>query len=522
MFQIPHKEKWCLAGLLAVVVVGGLIRVWPIASCPLWFDEAWTWYVAAEGQYLDMLRWDLLDVHAPLSFVAAKASMDLFGTQSAWALRLPALVAGMLCIPAGYGLGRVVHGPGLGLLVAALVAFDPSMVDQSQQARMFSMLALFTLVSMAWAIVLVRDPSRSGWQWAGLGVVLGLALNANHFAVTVWAGIGLAGVGLIVGGWFIGQRYPEPKKLIMGFMVAYGVAVVVAGYGIVDIVGRALTPKELGGDPPSWLAVSRAIVVALSDTIHLTPVGLVVCPLAAVGLWALSRRCKTATAVLVAVGVMSVLILFPFRQQVRWIYPRYLVALQPTLWVGLGMFAIGLRSKPCRVGALALVVGYCGVQAWQSMSLSQWYHQPDRYLVSPEVVYVRERAKTGDAVVYHPRVLDVFGKYHKLPADQAAQDGLYHGNQLRDAPRLLDGWRASATWVIIGMINYEGRFKEVQAILGAVAGHYGVQIDAQALSQHLGLERVIVARVSRGGILWRSVGVGGGVIESSPHRSDLP
>ena len=494
--------------MLAITVVGGLIRLWPIVDRPLWFDEVWTWYAATDVSYTDMLRWQLPDVHAPLGFLAARASIDVFGTHSPWALRLPALLCGVLCIPAAYLLGRIAQGQTLGLLAALLVASDPSMVNQSQQARMFSMLALFSLLAMTWAVVLLRHPDKGLWHGIGLGAVLAMALWSNHFAVCVWVGIAGAAAVQWVAGRIKGQPWDQARDLTLNFTVAFGVAAVLSWSGIAQILGRAGHGKE-GREAVSLLQISKGIVVAINDTIHLTPVALLLCPLAVIGLILLWKRCRSATVLVGAVAVASLLILIPFRKQVRFIYPRYLTTLQPAFWLGLGMLALSPGPRYLRRAGLVLVLTYSGLQFWQSAHLGQWYQQPDRYLVAPQVEFIREHAQPGDAIVYHPMVLDVFGRYYNLQADPAIKASLYDQAKLRDNPRLPRDVSAPTTWLVIGMVNYRERIETASVLINSVAEHYGVSVDRASLERHLRLDHVTVAKIDAEGAKLRSLGLEG-------------
>src|SRR5262249_24008023 len=127
--------------------------------------------------------------HPPLSYLLVKLTVDVFHTDTGWALRLPSLVCGVLCIPAAYLLGRVIwkESPLAGLLVALLACVDLNLVWQSQQARMYSMLMLVSLVGTAF-MLLILNHKRQAAISVLLGVILGVAVWLHYSSLALWGG----------------------------------------------------------------------------------------------------------------------------------------------------------------------------------------------------------------------------------------------------------------------------------------------------------------------------------------------
>ena len=99
-------------------------------------------------------------------------------------IRLPSLLAGIFCIPLLYALGRLIHSRGLGLMAATLLAVDPNMVDQSQQARMYTLLMMGFLLCLFFAIRLLRGASYG--NAICLGLFMALSFFANQLALAFW------------------------------------------------------------------------------------------------------------------------------------------------------------------------------------------------------------------------------------------------------------------------------------------------------------------------------------------------
>ncbi len=172
---LVKRQKFVLAAVVLVTIAGAVIRARDVVERPVWEDEAYTWK-DSQIPFWRLVWWKHDPAHGPASHILVRLSMTVFGTDAAWAMRLPSLVCGILCIPAAFWLGRVIRGDGLGLAAAALVAVDPNMVDQSQQARMYTMLALVTMLALAQAVKLLRDPAAARRPWIILGVLLARAV----------------------------------------------------------------------------------------------------------------------------------------------------------------------------------------------------------------------------------------------------------------------------------------------------------------------------------------------------------
>jgi len=564
-----------IAALLGLMVIGGVIRALPIASAPLWFDEADTWrsgiidpttsgwnaetglYEPVAMDYGKFFRWQNHFETAPLTFLLARISTDITGSTDEWAMRLPSLIAGILCIPAAFWLGRVVRGDALGLITAALVAFDPSQVDQSQQGRMYTVLMLLLLLAVALTIKLVREPEPSKgegeapaepsgagrqphvgdtgftggsagaspshvastshdrwlspvWQWITLGALYGLLLWTTQFTVAVWVGVATGVVGLLGLGLVTGRAHPKAKQVIVGITCAFAVAVMLANVGIHHILHRMFS-GEVGDRPDKPLGeIAREIVVSAKDLINLTPAGLLIYVLAAIGLGMLLRQCKTSVAILGGIALLNVVILFRFLRIHHFMDARYLFCILPAVYIGLGVFAVGFNIKWQRQAATAIIVLFIAAQAWQSTHLGGYYQQPDRYLFAKEIMRVRDQMKPGETASIYPGVGVILGQYYRLPQDPALFHGMYGPDHLPlKSPAVPAEFKAPATWVILAMYNHEDGKQQAarRDTLKRIAAHYGVQVSEADLDKHLKRDRVTTVQISKDGVRVESVGV---------------
>lgn len=166
-------------GLLAITLIGCVIRLLAIDRWPLWSDEALTLLVAQWPlQYLFLIPVDptpglYYSLHkllvGPMAGVAAARSISL--------------VCGTLLIPAAYFLAREARIPAL--LGAALIALSFPLIDYSQEARAYSLLVLLIMLSAAFFVRWTRSREVSDLIATLATCVLAFY---THFASVFWIG----------------------------------------------------------------------------------------------------------------------------------------------------------------------------------------------------------------------------------------------------------------------------------------------------------------------------------------------
>lgn len=137
----PGATHWIM--LAAIIVAAILLRVVAINAQGLWSDEAFT-IVLADWSISDMFR--LPTDPTPFLYYAIHKAF-LPADASIAAIRSISVVAGVLSVGLMYVLGRLAYGKAGGLLAAALLAVWSIHVDYSQEARAYSLLFSFTLLT---------------------------------------------------------------------------------------------------------------------------------------------------------------------------------------------------------------------------------------------------------------------------------------------------------------------------------------------------------------------------------------
>jgi uncharacterized membrane protein len=133
----------------------------------------------------------------PLYFVSLRLWAQAVGS-SIGMTRLWSVLFGLLCLPAIYWLCQELFAsPTVGWLATGLVAISPLHVLYAQEARMYSLWILLTVISSAAFLRALRYPS--GWNWLWYGVALTLSLYTYLLTLVTLVGYGV--YGIVLSGW---------------------------------------------------------------------------------------------------------------------------------------------------------------------------------------------------------------------------------------------------------------------------------------------------------------------------------
>jgi len=189
MPSAARRSRNVSALLLAIVVLAAALRLYRLEAQPLWIDE--------EASLEDALAFGraglaglATDHVAPLHTMLLWAVSRL-GGMSEWVLRLPSVVAGVLCVPLTFALARRLFDDArVALLSAMLVAVSPFAIWYAQEARMYALLMLLALVHMQLSWPVVRRDLRPG-ELAALTLVTTLGLYTHHYMLLLSGTFGL-------------------------------------------------------------------------------------------------------------------------------------------------------------------------------------------------------------------------------------------------------------------------------------------------------------------------------------------
>ena len=174
--------------LIAVVLVAAVARGIGLNS-GLWIDEIYSLVRSFRAPLSGILTEFWGDNHHPFYAVLAHLSRAVFG-ESAWSVRLPAMLFGVAAVPMLYALGALVVSRREALLASLLLAVSYHHVWFSQNARGYSAIAFFAIVAM-WALVRGATTGRTKY-FVVYGVAAGLGAYTHLTMIFVVVGHALA------------------------------------------------------------------------------------------------------------------------------------------------------------------------------------------------------------------------------------------------------------------------------------------------------------------------------------------
>lgn len=181
-------EQWAVrrgralhAGISLLVIVGGVfLRLYLLGSQALWLDETFSVMVAQETDLFEVIQWMSRDIHPVLYYVGLHLFLRLLGNGE-FAVRFFSWLAGSLTLIAVPFVGKDLglKKPAI-LLATVLLAISPLHIYYSQEARMYALLALETLLAVG-AFYLAISHNRFR-DWAFYVGVTALAFHTHIYA----------------------------------------------------------------------------------------------------------------------------------------------------------------------------------------------------------------------------------------------------------------------------------------------------------------------------------------------------
>jgi mannosyltransferase len=181
---IRSGRRLVLAALLGILGLAAVLRVVQIGTDSVWVDEAFSARVANLG-VVDLVRTATSeDTNPPLYYVLLHAWISVFGDSEA-ALRSLSAVVGVLLVFVVFKLGERLSSPRAGLLAALFAAVSEFLVRYSQEARVYSLLAL--LAACSYYFLLDVLDRMSPWRVAGYVLFTTAMLYAHTYGLFVLA-----------------------------------------------------------------------------------------------------------------------------------------------------------------------------------------------------------------------------------------------------------------------------------------------------------------------------------------------
>jgi len=169
LFRFFDRETIHLISIISLFAI--LIRVILIHQ-PMGHDESYSSVIFA----FEPLYKGLSDYHFPNNHVFhtlfVHIAVQIFGPQE-WAVRLPALISGVLLVPGSHILAKTWYGKKVALISAFLVASFPELIEYSVNARGYTLMAFLTILMLICANYARLHKNSAAWFLVGFFGALG-------------------------------------------------------------------------------------------------------------------------------------------------------------------------------------------------------------------------------------------------------------------------------------------------------------------------------------------------------------
>ncbi|MFO0388695.1 MAG: glycosyltransferase family 39 protein [Alphaproteobacteria bacterium] len=142
--------------LFLITAAGVFARVHGLGAWDYYHDEIWHVYVAMQPTLADVFYVNLAeDGHPILGYFLWHWLLNIWNDP--WMARMPSLITGTLCIPAGYFLGKeLFQSRDGGLFAAFFMAFSCLMIEQSNVVRGYTLMLLFSMLAI-WSVYRYKE-----------------------------------------------------------------------------------------------------------------------------------------------------------------------------------------------------------------------------------------------------------------------------------------------------------------------------------------------------------------------------
>lgn len=170
--------------LLLLILVGSLLRIPSLEHESLWFDELAQWFRSSFADLRMVIEQGVRPNRDSPGLTILLFFVEKYLGDSEFALRFPSAVAGVLAIPMIYLLAAQLYSYREGLIAAALMAVAWCPIYYSQEARCYSFLLLFSILTSYLWISMVRAfrrGDRPSYKTMGLYLVAAAVCAYLHY-----------------------------------------------------------------------------------------------------------------------------------------------------------------------------------------------------------------------------------------------------------------------------------------------------------------------------------------------------
>jgi len=429
----PSREWLCRALLILFIVLAFARGVYGLGFNSLWWDESLSLQranydlplvLSNEIVLTDATRQVItFDNHPPLYFLLLHFVVKLAG-QSEFALRFPSLAFSVLTVPLLYAVGKYLFDRRVGLVAALFGAISPLYLWYSHEARMYTMLTFFGLLSFYTLLRILTQHQRPSDHptkdhlTTAIYILSSAAMLATHYLSFL---ILLAELVVFLSFVWNVRRRPEPcpeRRSAYGRRAAEGwqrVALPVLGVLLIAMpilyYGFSILPKgemagfrfipllELLRDVSNSFSLGISVKAKQVLAVHWVFRAVFLIGALAIAWGAFRRSIKVLSAlVYLLVPVLAIYLLSYIRP--AYMNIRHLIMVSPAFYLVLAVGLMTIKKKWPLVFASCLALMIAG-----SAHSTQQYFYNEKYAKDDHRAwgeYIKAHAQPGDVIVVDP------------------------------------------------------------------------------------------------------------------------
>jgi uncharacterized membrane protein len=366
------------------------------------------------------------DVHPPLYYFLLHYWMAFLGT-SELAVKLLSIIFGVLSIVVAYALGRRLLDQRAGLFCAFILAISAFNIRYSQEARMYSLLLLLTLLSMYFFIRLAQRGTPL--IWAGYVISTTLLLYTHIYGLFVLIAQNLCVVSLLLLTREHAFRWRHWVVIQLLVLVLFAPWIQVLVHQVLTRVGH---PSDMvapsigtvldtltsyaGGALLLAIFLALSLLSLVSFSKGNAPASLTG-PLKSLERYFRGMRATNVQASYILIVWLITLIFVPFAISL-FVHPiymdRYTIGASVALYLlaAMGLFNIHRRTVQVAVIVVIVALSAVNVQAYVNNQKSENWAK-EAWVQSRETFgVVNQNGRSGDLIILYPQFLWPVNRYY--------------------------------------------------------------------------------------------------------------
>lgn len=393
--------------LLLICLLGLVLRLYKLGFQSAWLDEIHTLMeTKSDFSFGEVYNQVLIgEVIPPQYFIIINFLFKFFGDSIVTA-RLLSVISGLLAIYIIYILLNEFKLKKEGLIASFLLSVNFFHIYYSQEARPYSLLVLFTLLSFLYFIKTLKKQSWKNFLLYGL--FSGLMINFHLFGVTI-----IFSQGLVVAFYLFTNKELLNKRNILKIITA-SLLVVLVSLPSIEIVKKAQTLKDFWLTENSSNAFTNIFKDLFGNSEQLFFIFIigVILFFIKISLVKNEKKLNVNEAsffyFLLLFWILTVILIPLVRSylSVPMLINRYFICLLPALII---LLAIGLGTIKNRFLLFSILFIYLSFSITDLFIIKNYYHKPEKSQFDKASEYVIKKIKKDDIALSS---LSVYFQYY--------------------------------------------------------------------------------------------------------------